>query len=696
MTQLADRLSALAESGQPISFTALDLPLIVVTGQTSGVAAGPYAPLLAEAVADAYDRDDTHWEDASAQFPDGLASQSSVLHLTASLEALLGSPTAAKALGKAINNALLQGLTAKVHASPLLAAARLEGAVRLAVAKAVTPFKVWQTLEDLPTDGPEDFLERLPRILGLTLDCWAHEESVTDTVRPLLERLSHDEAADVDALFELGCDHLRTALSSKDLGTINGQLVRARKLFQTAACAEEARHDAQTYAAVCDAILAFGRGDAETVATAANRIEEAMKQRAAWLLAAHQPQWMQPRRSAEIAWNRLILQLRAAAVHLQEDVWMDGWEALDTVLAAYSASRTVRPVGGSDTYEGLGVLVQPAIEDSFLRQQSFLSQLRRAAQNTDQHAVRGFDTATAAALLSVIETSSASTREISTPGNSPTVDDGAEDDEEPRRETTARLQRLAPTMLLLLGHPKAVHIARALDDVQLLDVEGLAYDSDIARLKATDPLIVPLLDRLMTDLAAHPAFTGEIRRTFSALVEQTLLFIKSRSDLTRTSLLGPGKKDDPPYDYRRKPEANQRKAVEADLQRDFHHWLQSGPLHNVVLVEPVDMGMGRADVMTYFGGLRYLTEIKKDDSDNSREYLESKYRTQAAEYSNTGAPFGQLLVLDLTPKTHTAGNLRVDELVWTTTHRPQGAKADRFVTIGIVPGNRVTPATYSR
>ncbi|WP_127355033.1 hypothetical protein [Actinacidiphila soli] len=62
--------------------------------QTSEVAAGPYAPLLAEAVADAYDRDDTDWEDAGAQFPDGLAAQSSVLHLTASLEALLGSAVA--------------------------------------------------------------------------------------------------------------------------------------------------------------------------------------------------------------------------------------------------------------------------------------------------------------------------------------------------------------------------------------------------------------------------------------------------------------------------------------------------------------------------------------------------------------------------------------------------------------------------
>lgn len=61
--------------------------------------------------------------------------------------------------------------------------------------------------------------------------------------------------------------------------------------------------------------------------------------------------------------------------------------------------------------------------------------------------------------------------------------------------------------------------------------------------------------------------------------------------------------------------------------------------------------MGRADVMVQFGPLRYLTEMKQDSDDNSRAYIKSKYLTQEAEYTNTNAPFGQLLVLDLTPKT---------------------------------------------
>lgn len=691
MPQLADRLTELAADGQPITFPALNLAPDTVASQAGDVAAGPFAPYLAEAVADAYNRSDTQWQPAATALPEGLAAQRSVLHLTAAMDALLHSPAAAKALGKPLTAVLLDGLPDRIEAAPLLAAARLEGAVRLAVAGAVSPFKLWQVLEDVPADGPEDFLERLPRLLGLTLDHWAGEDTFADTVRTLLQQLTHDETTDVDAMFELGCDLLRRALSSQDIGTVTTHLVQARHHFETAAQAEEARHDALTYAAVCDAILAFGRADAAAINHAADQIADTLNQRQAWLHRTHQPEWLQPRRSAEIAWHHLVLQLRAAATTLQDDAWMDAWQALNTVLAAYSAARTVRPLAG-DAGQGLALLVQPAIEDSFLRQQAFLAQLRRAAQETTQHTDRDFDAATASTLLTAIET--AAQRETNSANSSNATDDGSDDDD-PGGATLARLQRLAPTLLLQLKD-QALSIAGTLDDQQLRVLEGLAHDSDVARLKATDPLIVPKLDQLMAELSAHPSFTGDVRQTFSVLVEQTLLFLKSRSDITRTNLFGSTKKGEPPpFDYRRKPEGD-RKPVEADLQRDFHQWLQKGPLHNVVLVEPVDVAMGRADVMAHFGSLRYLTEIKQDATDNDPQYLESRYLTQAAEYSNTNAPFGQLLVLDLTPKNDTQGNLRVDEVAWTATHRPRGATTDRAVVVGIVAGNRTTPSAYSR
>jgi hypothetical protein len=690
MTQLADRLSTLAASGEPVTFHTVGLAQDVVRAEVAEVAAGPYAPLLAEAIADVFDQADPAWTEAAELFPAGFASQGSVLALTSALETLLGSSAAAQALAKPLNAALLDDLPEAVDRVPLLAAARLEGAVRLAAANAVRPYRVWETLEELPADGPEDFLERLPRILGVALDCWAHQEAtVTTTVRALLEQLSVDEAADVDALFELGCDRLRGALSSQDLADVSSRMSEARRFFAAAEAAEEARDDAAVYTAVCDAVLGFTAGNTSQVAAAADRIEQALERRAAWLHGTHQPAWLQPRRSAEIAWGRLLLQLRAASQMLAAPVWMDSWQALDAVLAAYRAARTVRPVGTSDDVTGLAALVEPAIEDGFLRTQAFLNALKHAAERPQDYPGRLFDAETAATVIARIDARETTTDAAKEPAG--------EDDEEPGRGAAAeRLHRIAPTLVLTLGLRRALHIAEGLDDAALADLEGIAYNSDVARLKASDPLIVPLLDRFTQELSAHPDFTGDVRQTFGALVEQTLLFLKSRSDLTRTSLFGAGKKDDPKYDYRRKPEKDHRAAVEADLQRDFHSWLLSGPLHNIVLVEPTDVGMGRADVMVHFGPLRYLTEIKQDADDNTRTHIEAKYLTQEAEYTNTNAPFGQLLVLDLTPKTGTEGTRRINELAWLTTHRPQGADTDRRVLAGIVTGNRLTPSAYSR
>ncbi|GHC93925.1 hypothetical protein GCM10010309_78730 [Streptomyces violaceochromogenes] len=66
-----------------------------------------------------------------------------------------------------MNGALLDGLTDQVEHGPLLAATRLEGAVRPADSEAVRTYHVRDLLEKLPADGPEDFVERLPRVLGV-------------------------------------------------------------------------------------------------------------------------------------------------------------------------------------------------------------------------------------------------------------------------------------------------------------------------------------------------------------------------------------------------------------------------------------------------------------------------------------------------------------------------------------------------
>ncbi|GHC93930.1 hypothetical protein GCM10010309_78740 [Streptomyces violaceochromogenes] len=76
------------------------MPADTVRDQAPEVAAGPLAPLLAEAIVQAYDAADGAWKQAAAAFPTGVARQSSVLALTSSPEILLGSPVTATALAK--------------------------------------------------------------------------------------------------------------------------------------------------------------------------------------------------------------------------------------------------------------------------------------------------------------------------------------------------------------------------------------------------------------------------------------------------------------------------------------------------------------------------------------------------------------------------------------------------------------------
>ncbi|GAA4240238.1 hypothetical protein GCM10022254_64170 [Actinomadura meridiana] len=693
MTQLVDRLNDLAAAGErAVTFRSIGMQVDAVRQQMADVAAGPLAPVLAEAVVHAYEVSDATWMDVAATFPAGFARQRSLLAFTAAFESLLGSAVTVSALARPLNEALLDDFTNNITRLPLLAAAQLEGAVRLAVAKAVRPYRVWEILEEIPSDSPEDFLERLPRILGVALDCWAQSETnVSAAARELLQRLSVIEAADVDAMFELGCDHLRGALSATDIAEVGTTISKARSYFAAAEAAEETRDDAAIYLAVCDAVLGFVAHNASLVASAVERIEHVMERRHAWLRATHKPSWLQPRLAAEIAWSELLLQLKTAADLFSVEVWMDSWQALDAVLAAYRATRSIRPLTENDTVPGLIAFVEPAIDDGFLRREAFFSALRHAVTQPQDYPGPIFDTATATSILARIE--ARETHSDPCDGETNEVDGDDDSDTEPGAE---RLYRLAPTLLRTLGTTRSLKLAERLDDAGLVCVEGIAYDSDAARLQATDPLIVPLLDSLIAELSSHESFTGYIRQTFSVLITQTLLFLKSRADLTRTSIFGSGKKGDPPYDYRRKPDAGQRSPNEGDLQRDFHQWLQSGSLQGVVQVEPINVGMGRADVMVHFGSLRYLTEMKQEDADNSRSYLEGKYLAQAAEYTNTNAPFGQLLVLDLTSKTSSSGTMRVDELTWLASHRPQGATKDRYVVAGIVTGNRVTPSGYSR
>ncbi|WP_143271417.1 hypothetical protein [Amycolatopsis echigonensis] len=684
MTRLAEHLVDTATAGAMPALTQLGAE--AVAHEAADIAAGPLAPMLAHALAAVVDTAPAEWRAATASFIEGLTGQESLLALVSSLDELLASASTIKTQGAQLSNALLRDLTPLIHANPLLAAGRLEGAVRLAVAGATPPFGVLSHLTTPPSTAPEEFTERLPRLLGAAIDRWANEDTIAAALRAALDQLRHDSTAGVDAAFELACWRLRSALTADTLPAAMDALTAARSEFATVDAAEEGRHDAQAYAAACDALLAFAAQDHARLVDANGRLTAALNQRDAWLSGMNAPTWLQPRRAAELAWRRLVLILSAAADRLAETVWMDVWDALATVLDAYTQARTARPLPGLDAVPGLAAVVEPTIENAILRQQSLLAALRRSVTELSKLDTPPLDTTTAELLLSRIETASTEARASRT---SPRPAPDEDDDEDPHPADSARVHRLAPSMVHLLGERQATDLANGIDDDKLQMLEGIVHSTELARSRTAHPVLDRLLENLLQQLTESPDFVGDIRDTFGLLLEQTLLFLLSRADLT-TKTWGLHKKDN---DYRRVLKDGDTRPLEANLQQDFHQWLQTGPLSGLVTVERIDIALGRADVIVTFGTIRYTTEIKRELTDPTPESLEENYLHQAAEYGNTNVPFGQLLVLDLTP--HPDGTPRLDESVWLARHRPPGATKDRMVVVGVVVGNRLTPSDLS-
>ncbi|MFC7246935.1 hypothetical protein ACFQO7_31035 [Catellatospora aurea] len=243
----------------------------------------------------------------------------------------------------------------------------------------------------------------------------------------------------------------------------------------------------------------------------------------------------------------------------------------------------------------------------------------------------------------------------------------------------ARLITRAPATLRLLGEQKAMGLAKSLDAPNLDLVEGLAHRFLIE--SASTPVVSELFGAIRSGLEGCEAYSGEVRAYFDALTWELVTFLEARHDLQRSGSLG----------YLRTFTGTP--PGEAKLQSDYADWLRRGKLGGRIQVEVPNVATGRVDIQVGFGTVRFFLEVKRETSDSSRAALEASYLTQAAEYSGTNAQLGQLVVLDLTPKPD--GVKHLSELAWVATHRPSGSAVDRFIVVGVVPGNRPTPRQYS-
>lgn len=618
----------------------------------AGLAAGPLAPLAAGALAEG-----AGWQERVREFAAGLVGQTSVLALQESVDALLDGP-AAPAAGPVLHDAMLERLEGIVGSAPSLAAARLEAAVRAALGGAARPFLVLDRLAARPEGLPEEYLEALPGLVGIALEAWGTDDAVAASLVEVLEALA-GTVAEGGAAHELACRRMRKALLTPDPGMAAAGLAEAAAMFAEAEALDEDRDDSAAYRACCEAVTAFARGDRRAVADWTDALTGVLERRASWRLGAHLPAWRAGARDCETAWLAFVLDLRQAAARLGEESWLDARAAAGQLAAVYAAERALNPA------PGLLAAVRPAVVTGVSGNAVLLGQLVRMVEDD---LARGEPVLPPAA-ADILAAAQAVARSGADTANRLADRDRA----------LGRVRRLAPS-LLALGDDACEQLA-ALGDDALRDAENVA--APLRARPPEHPTLARMRDSAVAALEVNPRFAGEARAAMTALLERTLTFLLDRYD--RGGPLMDGMKD-----IIGVPRKGQALPVEADLQFEFYVWL-AGPWEFAgrVGVERSDIATGRADVTVRFGDIRLVTEVKRELSDATPQAIERSYLGQAAEYSGSGEPFGQLLVLDLTG--HTAGVRPLPDLAWVAERRVDLEASAQHVVIAVVVGNRPTP-----
>ncbi len=636
-----------------------------VAQQLTELASTAVAPLAAGVLATAM-ADDTAgtWTSTVRSFATGTAAQSSVLALADTIDILLATPATTAVAGPGLHDAMLRDFDALVSDHPHLAAARLEGALRVALSGTTTPYLVLDRLTRRVDQMPSDYVEALPRLLGAALDTWAGDDALTHPLRTTLQRLTEldDLGADADATFELGCDALRAALNATDEPTVLTGVQAAEQLFTTVGNSEEGRDDAAVYRQACRAVIAFARRDREAVQAASVELEQLLRQRRAWHLNTHLPDWRLHRLDAETAWLNLVLDLRTASDRLAEATWLDTWTAIAELGKVYEAERPRMP----QVTTGLSTVIKPVIENAVAENAALLDQLKRAVE-ADRKRPQPVLPASADALLGAIRN-----RERHQHRSTLTTDDDAEPD-------GARLQRTAPSLLRLAPIVRS-HLLATLDDVDLAALDTLVRAA--APPAAEHPVLSAMRTDIVDRLERDPRFIGEARAAVIALLERTLTFLLDRYN--RGGPLAPGMKD-----IIKKIKPGEKPPVEADLQQEFHIWLAAPwELAGRVHTEVSKVSTGRTDVHIRIGEIVLSTEVKREETDASQENLD-QYLAQAAEYSGSNIPFSQLLVLDISDHRH--GTRSLIDCAWTRSYTPTDHASPRHVIAAVVIGNRPTP-----
>lgn len=457
-------------------------------------------------------------------------------------------------------------------------------------------------------DDEPDFLAHVARVGG-----FLHAESPNPGIIRFLEDLLDVADAADEASFELGMDQVGLALQTADGAQILCRLREARTRFDAASASREARPDARVLSLAIGMLNDFYEERSDGLP---ERLHELSREAFAYsTYSGQENDFLNGAKTAEVAaWGALAIRLGSLAPNLGKPAWWDAARIIEgELLAVYSASRTIFRRGEDG---GLEWVVRPRIESyvSLHRQQLYVLRDWLRANPLSEHG-------TAATELIVRAEAALGMGGSTDP--QPAATDG-------------------PTVAAILEEGELpVELQERIVQETLADVNAFEFR------QISPPLMeaMTIVHLAFQDLRYYPH--PNVRAVVRSLVYKTLLFLEARIDLT------PGV--DPAVAYLF-VEEGQPNPHEKALQQDYMASLRRSKFGTVDEVRGV--GGGRADVSHQVDGIRFVTEVKREETDASFANLLASYGDQTGLYQNTNIPVGILLVLDLTTKGGLPGHFR--------------------------------------
>ncbi len=516
-------------------------------------------------------------------------------------------------------------------------------------------------LTEISGEEPADALERLPLLIGIAHDHY-EDAGLLEVLRTMEGSQTLSLAARNDARYELALATLRAGLGAEDRQEVTRLLRSAALRLKIVETVEEARLDARAYRLALDAVFAFIDLENQPIASArdhlvasARELGETVAQRRAWSARMHQPRWLEARGHSEAAWLQLVATLRNASARLLEPSWLDASKVLSGVLQVYEASRSVYTFTSASG--SLEQLLSPPVEAAFIRELGLLNHLQKALEHDPELS----EHPDARRLHTKVEERRRALETGSTA--------------EPPGKSASGQQPWAS----LLNDPDPVLQQKVLGVIREHE-RGYALTGNI--------LLDRQLERLHAELTQSPAWVEPEHSYFASLLTHFLRFLHSRFDAQAdllsdvTAYLGP-------------PIPGKKYWLEEHVQNDCLQYLQGMLEPGSVQRELIDVASGRTDITyTPESGMRFVIEVKRHKSKWTRERLEEKYISQAANYTATGPPFCILLVGDHSD--HTKGYTSLEDSVWNTWQARSTTETPRFVVVGVLPIGRPTPSDLTR